>query len=356
MKTIYTFLVILSFTFYNSHSAQDLDFFEPKSTIGGYGELHYNQVSLGGKESTKTLDFHRFVLFYSHSWTEKWSFKAEVELEHNFVAEGEGELELEQAYVNFHYTDWIGFQAGVILPSVGLINELHEPPTYSSVERPDYNKLIIPTTWFGNGVAFYGYHAGFDYKVSIMEGLDGSGFRAKDGIRNGRQKGYNADASNLLYSARINYLGLPGILIGASLTYNNAKADSSEIPITLFELHTRIRKNNLYIDAEYGNISYSDYEIEKSTGYYVNAGYDVGSIIGTVCKIIPFIMYSNINTAAATITGGNSEREYDNSYWTFGISVLPINEVVFKADYSIVENDLTGNQTKLFNLGVGYMF
>ena len=97
MSTFFTItlLSIFSLTF-----AQD-EFFQPGSSIGGYGELHWNKANDPKGNSTKnTLDFHRFIIYYGYNWTEKWSFKSEVELEHNFVADGEGELDLEQAYVN----------------------------------------------------------------------------------------------------------------------------------------------------------------------------------------------------------------------------------------------------------------
>ena len=166
---------------------QDL-FFEPKSTIGGYGELHWNrEINTDGKTTKNTMDFHRFIIYYGYNWTEEWSFKSELELEHNYVSGNNGELELQQAYVNYHAENW-GFQGGVILPTVGLINEYHEPPLFLSVERPVYNKYIIPTTWFGNGFAFYGNVAGFDLRIALMEDLEGEGITT-NGIRGGRGKG-----------------------------------------------------------------------------------------------------------------------------------------------------------------------
>ncbi len=109
MKRILT----LSIAVFSLIMAQD-DFFEPGFSIGGYGELHYNRVQTGDEEATINLDFHRFIIYYGYNWTEKWSFKSEVELEHNFVADGEGELELEQAFVNYH-TEKFGLQAGVLV-------------------------------------------------------------------------------------------------------------------------------------------------------------------------------------------------------------------------------------------------
>jgi len=161
MKTI-----IINLSFLGGLLLAQNDFFEPGYSIGGYGELHYNRSQSGADAATTKLDFHRFIIFYGYSFSEKWSFKSEVELEHNFVADGDGELELEQAFVNYH-TDKIGFQVGVILPSVGLINEYHEPPLFLSVERPDYSKYVIPTTWFGNGAAVYGTMAGVRWRVAL---------------------------------------------------------------------------------------------------------------------------------------------------------------------------------------------
>ena len=45
---------------FNIIFAQD-DFFEPDHTIGGYGELHWNQEMNNDGDKTKNmLDFHRF--------------------------------------------------------------------------------------------------------------------------------------------------------------------------------------------------------------------------------------------------------------------------------------------------------
>ena len=170
------------------------DFFEPGYSIGGYGELHWNKISNSDGNLTKNqMDFHRFIIYYGYNWTETWSFKSEVELEHNYVADGEGELELEQAFVNYHTDKW-GFQGGVILPTAGLLNEYHEPPLFLSVERPLYSKYVIPTTWFGNGFAFYGKISDFGWRIVIMEDLDGTGIG--DGIRSGRGKGYKQFGGN----------------------------------------------------------------------------------------------------------------------------------------------------------------
>ncbi len=349
-------ITVFSLLILNSISIAQFDYFKPETKIGGYGELHYNYKKEEGKDPSKILDFHRFVLFFSHAWSEKWSFQSEIELEHNFVKEGQGELELEQAYVNYHHADWFGFRAGVVLVSAGLINEYHEPPTFLSTERPDYNKLIIPTTWFGNGLALYGRYSDFNYKLTIMEGLDADGFSAESGIRGGRLKGFKADAENLLYNMRVDYMGISGLKAGLSYTYNEAKGDSIVNPINLIEAHLQFIKKNFIINAEFGNIDYETGDLKTSRGWYFDLGYDVAGLFGWDSQLIPFIRYQDINTAAATVRGGDSEKEHHNNLWMAGVSYKPIDQVVFKLDYSVSSNKLSNRKTDYLNIGVGYMF
>ncbi len=103
------------------------DVFEPKTTVGGYGELHYNYSQPDGGPSKEVLDFHRFVIYFGHAWSEKWSIRSELELEHNLVKDGHGILQLEQAFVNYYHAPYLSLQAGVLLVAAGFINEDHEP-------------------------------------------------------------------------------------------------------------------------------------------------------------------------------------------------------------------------------------
>ncbi|NMB83270.1 MAG: hypothetical protein GYA14_15785 [Ignavibacteria bacterium] len=355
MKKHLLYLLILSSILTKTYAQND-DYFESKFTLSGYGELHFNQEKNPKGYTSKSLDFHRFVLFIGYNWSEKWSFKSEIELEHNFVQNGQGELELEQAYVNYHHADWFGFQVGVVLPSIGLINEYHEPPFFFGVERPDYHNKIIPTTWFGNGIAFYGNYMNFDYKITIMEGLNSEKFTDSNGIRGGRRKGYRADAKNPLYNYRVDYLGFSGLKIGASFTINKATGDTSSNKINIIEFHTHYNNNNLYAVFEYGNINYEKGNFRKSKGYYLDLAYDISDLLKIDTELIPFFRYSEYNTSASTIAGGDSEKKNGYKYWTIGISVKPISSVVFKGDYGIRTRELGNEDTKLFNLGVGYMF
>ena len=118
-----------------------------RTTLGGYGELHLNQ---GDKEQ---IDFHRFVLFVNHRFSDRVKFFSELELEHSLSGDGKpGEVELEQAYIEFSLdNDW-SIRAGQYLLPLGILNEVHEPDTFYGVERNSVEANIIPTTWWEGGV------------------------------------------------------------------------------------------------------------------------------------------------------------------------------------------------------------
>ena len=367
MKTIFT---IFFFVFVTITIAQD-EFFQPGSSIGGYGELHWNKANDADGNSTKNqMDFHRFIIYYGYNWTDKWTFKSEVELEHNFVADGQGELELEQAYVNYHAGNW-GFQGGVILPTTGLLNEYHEPPLFLSVERPNYSKYIIPTTWFGNGFAFYGNYAGVNFRAALMEDLEGEEIFYDGHIRGGRGKGYKTTGHSLLKNLSASYTGINGLRLAGSLTTNNAPladdnknaSSDSTIAVQLFEINAKYDANNFFAVFEYGEsefkydgtnlpthinddletVTWTDF---SSSGYYLDLGYNIGSFVNTN-KLIPWVRVSNVSKND-DVTGKQTD------YLRFGLTWWPINDVAFKTDFANVT--VEDKTTTEFNVGIGYKF
>jgi len=326
------------------------DFFEPGSSIGGYGELHYNMIQEPDNQMSHGLDFHRFIIYYGYNFTERWSFKSEVELEHNFVNDGEGELELEQAFVNYH-TDRLGFGVGVVLPDVGIINRTHEPPTFLSVERPDYSKHVIPTTWFGNGFTLYGSINDIQWSLVMLEDLEGESIGA--GIRSGRGKGYKTTAYSWTKNISLAYTGLDGLNVGGSYTMNDAPIDNdpdNSVSISLMELNMQYSRNNIRAVAEYGSISYDNNpsEVTGTSGYYINLGYNVAPLFKIEGSIIPWARYSAINK-------DNDAIDSQYTKMVFGLCYKPIDQIAFKIDYGI-QNPADGDATTLINVGAGYNF
>src|SRR6266404_5395527 len=127
---------------------------ETRLPVAGYMDFHVNRDS--GQPFRP--DFHRFVLLFGHSFSDRIKFWSELELEHSFVEGGEatGEVALEQAYLDFLIKPWFNLRAGMMLTPVGIVNERHEPPAFNGVERPFVETLIIPSTWNELGLGITG--------------------------------------------------------------------------------------------------------------------------------------------------------------------------------------------------------
>ena len=98
--------------------------------------------------------------------------------------EDAGELELEQAYVDFLLSRSFNIRAGMMLVPMGIINERHEPPVFNGVERPFVDTVIIPTTWFEVGAGVHGeVGRGLRYRALVVAPLDATLHRLAAEVR-----------------------------------------------------------------------------------------------------------------------------------------------------------------------------
>jgi len=109
---------------------------QERTTIGGYGEVHYTNPT--GPNTPPVVNLARFVVYLAHSFNERLTFRSELEVEDAKVEGGQpgGEVALEQADLDYRLTEWLTLRTGLVLPPVGIINETHEPPTFNGVDRP----------------------------------------------------------------------------------------------------------------------------------------------------------------------------------------------------------------------------
>ena len=151
--------------------------------LSGYMDLHYNKAEF----QDGVLDFHRFVLLVTHRFCDRIRFVSELELEHAVVEglEEAGELELEQAYLDFLMSRAFNVRAGMLLAPVGIINERHEPPVFYGVERPLVDTVIIPTTWFDAGA---GVHGEVGPRLALSRLRDGAAQRRRVQRRGGHSR------------------------------------------------------------------------------------------------------------------------------------------------------------------------
>jgi len=328
-----------------------------RTTIGGYGELHYNNIdATDPANDNKEIDFHRFVLYFGHEFTDNIRMFSEFELEHALskdTADGSnpGEVELEQAYIEFDLQDNLQARGGVFLLPVGILNETHEPNTFYGVERNDVENIIVPSTWWAGGAALSGQHDnGISWDLAIHEGLmiPTSDFR----VRSGRQKTAEASAEDLAYTGRLRYTGIPGLELAASAHYQSDASQVSGDGLDaglLLETHAVYEKGPfglraLYAEWDFDGAAVTAAGVDKQKGWYIEPSFKPRNNIGVYARF-------------EDLDGARTRDRFEQ--WEVGANFWPHEDVVIKADYRSRDHDLAGDAGRdfdAFDLGIGYQF
>ena len=347
------------------------------TTIGGYGEAVYNNFR--DKTIKDEADFKRFVLFFGHRFNDKLRLYSELEVEHALVKGSQGEVALEQAYLEYNLNPSANLRAGLMLLPLGIINETHEPTTFYGVERNEIERRIIPSTWRELGFAVQGNVLdGLEYNTGISTSLDASRYSdASSGIRGLRSSGAQAAANDLAFFAGLNYRQ-PGWLIGGSVftgdtaqdgVGNTARAalQGKNARVTIWDIHGQYSIGNLDLQALYARGTLGDtLAINQASGIaagsnraapksfwgsYGQAAYHVWK--NGDMKLTPFVRYERYNTQAEVDPGFTKDVNNNERVITAGANFSLSREVVLKADWQDFKQD---NRKDRFNLGIGYNF
>ena len=356
------------------------------TTIGGYGEISYNGYLKD--RSRNQADLKRFVLFFGHRFNDKLSFTSEVEVEHAIASSGDqGEVEIEQAYLNYAFNPAVNLKAGLFLMPFGFINRNHEPPVFYGVERNAVETRIIPSTWREGGISLYGSTPfGLSYDVGVTTGFDVAKFDDSGApLAGSHQELQLAKAANLSLYGSLEYHGVPGLLIGGAVftgnaTHSNAdfKADNT-LPdfsgitsrVTLWDVHTRWQHRGFDLQALYarGTISKAgrldtvllhynpangtDRPLAPSAfyGWLIQGAYTFE--LADNATLSPFARYERFNAQARLPLGLTGDPENRDKLLTAGLSFHPLPEMVVKMDYQKFSDNKDNDR---INLGLGYMF
>ncbi len=317
-----------------------------RTSVGGYGELHYNNV-----EGNDSVDFHRFVLFFGHEFNDSIRFFSELELEHALSGEGKpGEVELEQAWIEMDINDSHRIRAGLDILPLGIINVTHEPNTFYGVERNEVEKRIIPATWWEAGIGLNGELApGWNYDVVLHSGL-----AATSSIRGGRQKVAKANADHPALTTRLRYTGIPGLELGGSFQYQSdvtAMGGDQANEATLFEGHMDWKHSSgfalraLYAQWDLDKVLQAGKDDDQQYGYYIEPAYRFPlSFVPGEAGV--FMRWSELDYA----------NDKEEERFGAGFNYWPTEQVVFKFDFTNVDDKDAGTSSQSLNLGLGYQF
>jgi predicted porin len=292
-------------------------------------------------------------MFFGYDFNERTRFFSEFELEHALAGDGKpGEVELEQAYIEYLFNETTKGTAGVSLVPVGILNETHEPDTFFGVERNNVEKNIIPSTWWEAGLGFnkqFNDQLGLDLFVSSGLNVPAAGSKAFL-IRNGRQKVAEAVASDFAYTARLRYKPIPGLQLAATYQHQTDITQGvMDVAADLFEINAQYQKGGFGLRALYANwdldnnVDSINAARAEQSGYYIEPSYRFGA----ARQYGVFTRYSVYNNNAGDRNALDIEQlDIGMNYW-----LTPT--TVFKFDY---QDQSEGGADDGFNLGVGYSF
>lgn len=348
-----------------------------KVRFGGYGEIHGNFTEDGADQ----FDIHRLVLYVGYDFADWIKLTSETELEHAYVNDGDGEISIEQLYVDFMFSDALNARVGRVLAPLGIINQNHEPTLFLGVERPNVDKNIIPSTWSLDGAGIFGSPLSWlSYEAYVVAGLDGSKFRAKDGVRAGRIK-ERGDLGDPAVSGRMDFYpfvdaDLPAnqdLRIGVSGYYggtdnvNEGGGNGIDNTFTMYSADfeydvARFRFRGVVAHGENSDAEkLSNDAGEEIFGWYLEGGVSVlpeswksGKL--AEADLIPFVRYEEYDTQYKVPTGVTKDGQYERSEVTVGVN-FPLNrQFVMKADYQFLDDKGTSDRANQFNLGMGWVF
>ncbi len=338
-------------------------------TVGGYGEVTYNQPESKNGE----LDVQRLVLLFGYKFNDNVQFVTEVELEHV------EEVFVEQAFVQYSINDNVNLRGGLMLIPMGITNEYHEPTTFNGVERPSIDASIVPTTWREIGVGVQGRfnEVSLGYQAYIFNGFQSvNGTKTlggKNGLRNGRQKGIKSTVDSPNLSAKLDYYGLPGLRLGLAGYFGRTQAeddiekiDGTSVGISMIGFDARYAFKRFTARGQFIHASISDTEDYNALndadlgsalqGWYLEGAYNLLPKTKQQ-QLFAFARYSDYDTHASVAGGLVKNDSYDRDEWTFGLSYKMAPGAVLKADYQIKGNAIEdSNAQNQLNIGLGVWF
>jgi len=359
-------------------------------SLGGYGEVlyeHFREVREDNQLSGRTdqLDALRLIAYLGYKFSDKFLFNSEIEFEHGSTGRG-GEASIEFAYLDYRLSSRLGLRGGVLLVPMGLINELHEPPTFLGTTRPLTEQVIVPSTWRESGVGVFGDVGDLAYRVYLINGLDavGGGSSAASGfsgggIRGGRQNAARALAEELAGVARLDYMGVLGLTVGGSAYLGNSGQNRTVTTAggsvdlgartLIWEGHLAYQWRGLDLRGLFAMATVDQAAAlnvarsltgaasvgERMVGWYAQAGYDVLRSTRTGHQLVPYVRYERVNTQDRVPAGFAANPANDRRIVSLGAAWRPIGNIALKADYQFQHNEARTGVSQL-NANLSYLF
>jgi len=369
--------------------------FNPRGvSIGGYGELTFRYNSVDARGGAKSIaDVQRIILYLGYAFDEKLKFNSELELEHasTLASHGTGGayFKAELAFLDYNFRPEFGVRGGLLLIPVGIINEVHEPPTFPSAERPFFERRIMLSTWEEMGVGVYGTIKNLDYRFYITNGLmvkGGGDYNALQPLKTLRQRGARAVADRIGFTGRVDYTLPLNIMVGFSFWTGDVMSkggDNSQLGLrrgtklgsmTMISPHlwwqyqgfdvrfvgALVNVNNarkITDDLQSGADRINKPIPSEQRGYYVQVAYDIFRLFKIDRQeLYVFGIYEDYDAHAKVPQGSVKPAGHKLKVYNVGLSYKPHPLVAIKTDYARLNYSPNRQDENEYRLTLGFMF
>jgi hypothetical protein len=327
---------------------------------------------------------------------------AEVQIEYLVDDEGNEKTNFNpELYFDFLGNEHVNSRFGLAPLHIGYINNNDEPVLFYSVNRPETERLIIPTEWIEMGLHFYGQITkDWNYAFAFTNGPDAGEFKGPTWIRGGKEGRWDLQHINL--NPKIEFTGLPHTVVSLSGYFGktgqnkkihgmNGEQLTVNAPISLLSGFVRWHRRPLTVLAmgAYGHLGETDriFELTKEEqgkgqvvgedtyGFYVEAGYDLlhlfpglrakksNWLINAEEMELPvFFRFERLDTHASVLEEFQGTDFARSNLATFlvGLNFKASEKLVLKASYQLRENlsapPDSPADADLFEIGLGFSF
>ncbi|MBR8535666.1 hypothetical protein KDU71_08855 [Carboxylicivirga sediminis] len=374
-------------------------------SVSGFGEI--NTVTTPGYTPDKDAlgdielyysNLYRLATFFGYRFNDKLIINSELQVEYlSSGQESHTEINFE-LFMDYRFNKAFNLRAGFHPLGIGYINSNDEPILFYSVNRPETERLILPSTWIELGLAAYGQLSpSISYFTSVVTALDAQHFRSATWVRNGREA---FDLNSLAWVGQLNYTNKSGLDLNISGYYGSNGNDAYQIEdasqqlnskLSLLSGYARYARQNFRVLAAgtYGWLSdsYGVYHLTSQDsnngqvlgsqvfGAYTEAGVDIlhwlwrhrkdinKTILDThEMKWSFFVRYEHLNTHHK-VDSRLSEYPRIQNYMNIlalGTNINLTEDIVIKANYQFRQN-LTPSEFSIptgncFEFGLGFNF
>lgn len=354
----------------------------PKTIIGGYIDFSLTQCANGGArdcDAKSGFDQERFVPFFYSQVTDRLSVAAELEVEHGGPQgnQGDGDIKMEFATMDYRFNDAFNLRGGIILVPMGRFNLIHDSPLNDLPLRPMVSRSILPSTFAESGIGFFGTFyptalSKIDYELYVTNGFQGDNgqFSENNGTRKSRGSLKKDTNENKAIVSRVSFSPMLGVEVAGSV--HHGKWDKKDkYDLTLFAIDGALQRGpfELMGEAAWANadgagaavveegveVFESDFDDsarrrvltdskinyvvpENMFGYYVQLNYHF--MPEGLTRALPSY-FGQDSTFTGIIRWGQADTNTDSAFnkndeerLTLGINFRPIEDSVLKLAYT----------------------